>query len=185
MFADNMRSVMDGNPHLLKRSHLAALVVLVIFTAWPGWAQSREPVIDESARPNYLYVITAQEGAYAGRTLTLKKVSLVTLYFTDQPARIVGHMPTQEWVNRFSPEGSLADADPPNGVLSVLGASDNKEVVLELKEPKLDSETLRFRARFLRGSLPASFGLCTLFMEAVPGSPVLRESGRTESRSEP
>jgi hypothetical protein len=49
---------------------------------------------------------------------------------------------------------------------------------LELKNPKMDGETLRYEVRILEGRLPPSFGVASLFVEDSPGSPVLESSSQ-------
>ena len=128
-------------------------------------------VIDTSRDPDVLHVLTAREGAFAGRTLTLKSVASAVVFFRDRPARAAGHIATAEFERRFSRRAGGIDADPPNAIVSILGR--DAMVVVELKEPKLDGETLRFDVDVLSGELPVSFGATSLFMEASPGSPLL------------
>jgi hypothetical protein len=143
----------------------------------PKTADSQQHVIDHSRRPDYLYVITADEGAFSGRTLTMKRVATAAAVFSDSPTRIAGHMLTSEFVSRFSRLADQADADPPNALLSVLGLDGATEVVPELSNPRLDGDTLRWEMRLLQGTMSASFGVCSLFLENAAGSTVLRPPG--------
>jgi hypothetical protein len=152
------------------------LFVFLLFAA--GWVPhagaSPKIVLNDSETPQYLFVQTAWEGTFAGRTLTLKRVSPVTLFFSDRPARIAGHILTGEFVERFSKDAGKIDADPPNATLSVMTPEGEAySVVLELKNPKLDGDTLQYEVRVLEGRLPVSFGVASLFFEGTPGSPVL------------
>ena len=54
-------------------------------------------------------------------TLTLQDVSPSTLYFSDRPERVVGHMTTEQFVDQWSEGPNSFLEDPPNAVLSYVG----------------------------------------------------------------
>ena len=51
--------------------------------------------------------------------LTLSGVSPATLYFSDRPERVVGHMTNEQFVEGWSLGEDNFAADPPNAVLSL------------------------------------------------------------------
>ena len=56
-----------------------------------------------------------------------------------------------------------------------------EELVVVLREPRLEGDTLSYRVEILEGSLPLSFGPCTLFID-VFGRPLAPASGGGEQR---
>jgi hypothetical protein len=66
-----------------------------------------------------MFVQTARDIAYKDGVLTLQDVSPVTVFFSDRPQRIVGHVRNDLFLKKW-PEGSNSfKSDPPNAVLSV------------------------------------------------------------------
>jgi hypothetical protein len=110
-------------------------------------------------------------------TLTLRGVTPSTLYFSDRPQRVVGHMSTADFVDLWAIGDNSFEADPPNAVLSFLepGADVPEDVVVVLKEPNLDDGgDLAYSIDVLEGTVPAHAGPVTLFIDPFgrPLSPV-------------
>ena len=57
-------------------------------------------------------------------TLTLQDVSPSTLYFSDRPERVVGHMTTEQFVDHWSEGPNSFLEDSPNAVMSYVGTGD-------------------------------------------------------------
>jgi hypothetical protein len=108
--------------------------------------------------------------------LTLTGLSPSTLYFSDRPERIVGHMTTAQFVDQWSVGDNSFASDPPNAVLSWVGTSENRpdDCVVVLTEPKAEGDSIHYAIEVLEGSVPASSGACTLFIDPLgrPLSPV-------------
>lgn len=107
--------------------------------------------------------------------LTLRGVSPSTLYFSDRPERIVGHMTTDEFVGEWGEGPNSFESDPPNAVLSFpdpTGGLDDAVVVLTA--PVLQGDSLQYDIEVLDGAVPAEAGNCTLFIDPLgrPLSPV-------------
>ena len=73
-------------------------------------------------------------------TLTLSGINPATLYFSDRPERIVGHVPTDVFVDQWDKGKDNFAADPPNATLSILSGGEPQEVVVVLKAPRLSRE---------------------------------------------
>ncbi|HEY7633771.1 MAG TPA: hypothetical protein VH817_23935 [Thermoleophilaceae bacterium] len=140
-----------------------------------------------------MFVQTAQGIDSAGGTLTLQGVTPSTLYFSDRPQRVVGHMATADFVDLWAIGDNSFESDPPNAVLSFLEPGDDvpEDVVVVLKEPNLDGAgDLSYSIEVLEGTLPAHSGPVTLFIDPFgrPLSPVSvcgvrrRERRRTRRR---
>ena len=71
-----------------------------------------------------MFVQTARGASSAGGVLTLHAITPSTLFFSDRPQRIVGHLSSAQFVELWGEgENSFAE-DPPNAVLSFLEPGD-------------------------------------------------------------
>jgi hypothetical protein len=108
--------------------------------------------------------------------LTLVGLSPSTLYFSDRPERVVGHMTTAQFVDQWSVGDNSFASDPPNAVLSWVHSGEDRpdDCVVVLREPKADGDSIRYAIDVLEGSVPTSSGACTLFIDPLgrPLSPV-------------
>ena len=82
-----------------------------------------------------LYAQTAAGMAYENGRLTLKGIAPTTLYFSDRPERITGHIPTQEFFDSWGEGDDSFASDPPNAVLSIFSEEEVNDVVVVLQEP--------------------------------------------------
>ena len=70
-------------------------------------------IIEERAAEQSMFVQTAQAAVSDGTTLTLKGVTPSTLYFSDRPQRVVGHMTTADFVELWDAgENSFEERSP-------------------------------------------------------------------------
>jgi len=138
-----------------------------------------------------MFVQTAQGIESDGKTLTLRGVTPSTLYFSDRPQRVVGHMTTTDFVDLWAIGDNSFESDPPNAVLSFLepGADVPEDAVVVLKQPNLDGAgELSYSIDVLEGTVPAKTGPVTLFIDPFgrPLSPVsvcgIRRRGRRRAR---
>ena len=124
-----------------------------------------------------MFVQTAQGIESDGAKLTLQGITPSTLYFSDRPKRVVGHMATADFVDLWAIGDNSFETDPPNAVLSFLepGADVPDDAVVVLKEPNLDRRRRSLLLhRGARGSGPDATGPVTLFIDPFgrPLSPV-------------
>jgi len=145
-----------------RRTILFATALLLL--SIPLIALGGDHVIDESKKPQYLFVLSAESGTYADGKLTLKNVPLV-VYFSDRPNRIAGHMSVKKLVDIWGKGSDSFKADPPNATLSIFDEQGNKNAVVEISNPVQMKETVTFTADILQGSIPASFPAGTLFID--------------------
>jgi hypothetical protein len=138
-----------------------------------------------------MFVQTAQSIESTGDTLTLRGITPSTLYFSDRPQRVVGHMATTDFVDLWAIGDNSFEADPPNAVLAFLepGADVPDDAVIVLKEPNLDGGgELSYSIEVLDGTVPKYAGPVTLFIDPFgrPLSPVsvcgVRRRGRRRGR---
>jgi hypothetical protein len=88
-------------------------------------------------------------GAPGRYTLTLKQGLGDTVYFSDRPAKVVGTVPTQQFLDALG----FTPANPPNAALVGHRDAAHKDVVvLELFDPRYDAgaNTLAYEVALLR-----------------------------------
>ena len=84
-----------------------------------------------------------------GATLTLRDVTSSTLFFSDRPQRVVGHMTTTDFVELWGEGDNSFEADPPNAVLSFVepGADTPTDAVVVITDPSLRTDSCRTPSR--------------------------------------
>jgi hypothetical protein len=142
----------------------------------------------------FLFVQTFESGRWTSNpsgdgsfSLSLTGHAAETIYFSDRPERIVGTVPTHQFLGALG----FTPADPPNAALVARTATGDDVVVLELFDPiyqeEFDSDggvTVTYAARVLAdyagdglahlasqqsdGNLAESFGPASLFIDDCP-----------------
>jgi len=129
--------------------------------------ETGEPAGD--AKVTYLFVQSAATATLKDGTLTLKGVSPTTIYFSDRPQRIAGHLETNSLVEALK-EDQRPDSfeiDPPNATLSVLSKDTVDEVVVILKEPAVDGDTIVYPVEVMEGVKEIEGGPVSLFIDVI------------------
>jgi len=114
-----------------------------------------------------LFAQTARELTTDGDRVTFHGLSPATLYFSDRPQRVVGHLSTRQFVDLWNEgDNSFAD-DPPNAVISFVEVGDQtpEDAIVVLKDPQLDSDKITYTVEMLEGSLPDKGELCSVFID--------------------
>ena len=131
---------------------------------------------DDTVMVEEMFVRIARSVTSEESTLTLQDVSPSTLYFSDRPERVVGHMTTEQFVDQWSEGPNSFLEDPPNAVLSYVGTGDDipSDAVVVLRDPVVSGSSLSYSIEVLDGTLPATSGAVTLFIDPLgrPLSPV-------------
>ena len=132
--------------------------------------------IEQLETEESMFVQTARGITSDGATLTLRDVTPSTLFFSDRPQRVVGHMTTADFVELWGEGDNSFEADPPNAVLAFVepGADAPTDAVIVIKKPTLDNEQLSYSVDVLDGTVPTQAGPVTLFIDPFgrPLSPV-------------
>ncbi len=150
-------------------------------------------LIEELEAEESMFVQTAAGVVLANGTLTLQGVTPSTLYFSDRPQRVVGHMTTADFIELWGEGENSFESDPPNAVLAFVpdGAAVPQDAVVVIKEPRLGDGTLSYSIEVLEGEIPAEAGPVTLFIDPFgrPLSPVsvcgVRRRERRRDRRRP
>jgi hypothetical protein len=122
-----------------------------------------------------LFVQTAKSATLVNGKLTLNAVSPTTVYFSDRPTRVAGHIATSEMIPLWSEGKNSFLKDPPNATLSAFTSDGNvADVVVELKNPGLSGGQMTYDVRVLQGTLPANAEAASLFIDVIgmPMTPV-------------
>ena len=137
---------------------------------------TEEQMLEELEAEQSMFVQTARAIKSDGTTLTLKNVTPATLYFSDRPKRIVGHMTTVDFVDLWAEGDNNFEEDPPNAVLAFLEPGDEapEDAVVVLQQPRLENGELSYSIETLEGTVPTQTGPVTLFIDPFgrPLSPV-------------
>jgi hypothetical protein len=121
-----------------------------------------------------LYVQTAHSMSAADGRISLHHLAPSTLYFSDRPDRVTGHIRSSEFVETWGQGDDSFASTPPNAVLSIFQPTEVQDVVVVLTDPQLSGDALTYAVQVLDGELPTSGGECALFIDTIgrPLSPV-------------
>jgi hypothetical protein len=114
-----------------------------------------------------LFVQSADGVRIADGKLTLVDVSTNTIFFSDRPARVAGHMTTEEFVPFWGEGTDSFSKDPPNATLSVFTEGEPTNLVVTISNPVLSDDDLNYDIVVLEGSPPAEGGECSLFIDVI------------------
>lgn len=117
-----------------------------------------------------LIVMNAAGAKLEGNKLTLLGAAPNAIIFADRPVRAAGHALTAHLLEEWD-EGSDSFAkDPPNATVSVFAkdGSTVKDVVVTLKSPKADANSITFDVTVLEGALsPDADGPASVFIDII------------------
>ena len=131
----------------------------------PAWAADEAPV--------FMFVQSSQDliADQSAMTLTLVNVNPQTIYFSDRPERIAGHLMMEKYLAEWTPAVGPDNfsANPPNASLSVYepGQENNSLAVVEISNPRLSGSDLTYDYKLLQGVVPANGGVTTLFIDRI------------------
>jgi hypothetical protein len=114
-----------------------------------------------------MFVQVARNMTTAGDKVTFHGLSPATLFFSDRPQRVVGHLTAQQFVDEWDKGENSFAVDPPNAVISFLEAGDEtpEDAIVVLKDPGLDGDRITYSVDILEGSLPAKAESCSVFID--------------------
>ena len=118
-----------------------------------------------------MFVQTAEDIKADAKTLRLVNVTQQTLYFSDRPVRIAGHLTMPAYMDEWKAGAGPDDfaSDPPNATLSVYepGSKENKLIVIEISHPVVDGKDLVYNYKLIEGTMPKTGGAAALFIDWV------------------
>jgi hypothetical protein len=150
----------------MKTSALLVAAPLCLVAMQFAVAQTKAP----AKAAEFLFVQTAKDIAYKDGVLTLQDVSPMTVFFSDRPQRIVGHVRNDLFLKKWAEDSNSFKSDPPNAVLSVSkDKTPPTSTVVVLNNPRLNGNNLTYDVRTLEGELPTTGIMSTLFIDGSGG----------------
>jgi hypothetical protein len=115
-----------------------------------------------------LFVLNSRGATLQGETLVLTGVTPSSIIFADRPVRAAGHQPTADIIAEWASGDDSFAKNPPNATVSVLGKDGSvKDVVVVLKNPKLEGDKLSFNVQVLEGDLAGGDGPAAVFIDII------------------
>ena len=130
---------------------------------------------DHDMQISLLFVQTSKAIASDAQSFRLIEANDQTIYFSDRPNRIAGHIPLDRFVKGWSKGEDSFAANPPNAVVSVYETSlvENVTAVVELSAPVMDGSDLVYSYRIVDGAMPTRGGATSVFIDTFgPGGGV-------------
>ena len=158
---------MKKHPNLNK---LIALTGALIISALPVGRADEKKKTDET-KVQLMFVQTAEDLKTDSNTLRLVNVAQQTLYFSDRPVRVAGHltMPAymDEWKAGEGPDNF--SSDPPNATISVYesGRHENTLAVVKISHPVIDGKDLVYNYKLIEDAMPKAGGATALFIDWI------------------
>ncbi len=133
---------------------------------------------------DYLFVQNSKAVSLKDGVLTMKGVQSDTLYFSDRPDRIVGRMSTNEFADTWAKGHDSFKSDPPNAVLSVMEDPEPQDIVVVLRDPRLEGDNLVYDVEVLEENKSVSGETSALFIDVIgrPLTPVSFAGAARRSR---
>ena len=121
--------------------------------------------------PSYLFVQSAKKVDCKDGILTLYDVPRQTIFFSDRPNRVVGNLPTEKFVAKWTddkrPNGFATV--PPNAALTVFQPDGVKTAIVELSNPRMQGNNLSYNIKVLQGVAGAQSAEGVLFIDDYTG----------------
>jgi hypothetical protein len=88
------------------------------------------------------------------------QTALSTLYFSDRPQRVVGHLATNDFVDLWDEGDNSFEEDPPNAVLAFREPGDDapEDAVVVIEGLGLENGQLSYSIQTLEGAVPGQAG---------------------------
>jgi len=146
-----------------------SIALLLIAIAPQGAkAQADYAVKDTTTKVEMLFVQSAKGATLTNGKLTLTGVGATTVFFSDRPRRIAGHIATTEMVPLWSEGQNSFLKDPPNATLSAF-TPDGQVVntVVVLRNPVLSGDRITYDVTVTQGNVPANVDGASLFIDII------------------
>jgi hypothetical protein len=122
-------------------------------------------------KPQLMFVQTAEDMKADDKTLRLVNVGKQTVFFSDRPERIAGHIAMPAYLEEWTAAAGKDNFsnDPPNATLSVYepGAKENALAVVEISHPVVEGNDLVYHYKLIDGPMPKSGGATALFIDWI------------------
>jgi hypothetical protein len=140
----------------------AAAASIVLCSGWIAFAASEK----SSDNPPIMFVQSAAGASFKDGKLTLMSPS--TIFFSDRPARLAGHMPCSSFIRAWSDGDDSFKKNPPNAVLAVFDPNGTpKKMVVTLQNPRFEGSNLVYDANMIKGGAPEGNAPAAMYQEAA------------------
>ena len=135
------------------------------------------PAAAAESKVQLMFVQSSESLKADDKTLRLVNASPQTIYFTDRPVRMAGHITMSDYMKEWTAAAGPNNfsKDPPNATLSVYeaGKESNVLTVVEISQPVIEGRDLVYRYKVIEGKVPATGGATSLFIDWIgPGGGV-------------
>lgn len=150
-----------------------AFLLVAVMLSVAACATSSTTSSTSSESPQYMFVQIAEDVKVdtAANTFRLVKVNQQTMYFSDRPERIAGHLIMADYLKEWTAQAGKDNfkADPPNAALSVYepGKPNNTLVVVKITNPVVEGADLIYSYKILKGTMPDKGGPTSLFIDWI------------------
>jgi len=149
------------------------LVAAAMFSMAGCSTTSKTSTTSSQTQAQLMFVQSAEDVRVdpANQTLRLVKVNPQTLYFSDRPVRIAGHLKMADYLTEWTAKAGKDNfgKNPPNATLSVYepGQPDNTVVVVEITNPVVDGADILYNYKLINGTMPTAGGATALFIDWI------------------
>jgi hypothetical protein len=146
-----------------------AIVLMTAITVLALYPAARLAIAQ--TKPSFLFVQSAKKIDYKDGVMTLYDVPKQTMFFTDRPNRVVGNLPTDKFVARWTTDTSPGGfaSNPPNAAVTIFQPDGAKTAIVELSSPRLDGNKLSYNVKVLQGIASAQPAEGVLFIDNYGG----------------
>jgi hypothetical protein len=144
-----------------------AFTCCLLVLALTSLCHAQDTSKQQASSLQFLFVQSAQSFTYTDGKLSLHGVSPYTIYFTDRPVRIAGHIPVKDYIDWGRDAKDSFTKNPPNGTLSIIAGDEAKNIVMVLKDAELEGDMLSYKVRILEGEMPPEGGVNSLFIDII------------------
>lgn len=125
-------------------------------------------VNDTTSKVEILFVQSAKGATLVNGKLSLTGIAATTVFFSDRPHRIAGHLATREMIPLWSEGKDSFLKDPPNATLSSFTSDGNVvNAVVVLRNPTLTGTTMTYEVMVTQGSVPPNIDGASLFIDII------------------
>lgn len=115
-----------------------------------------------------LFVQSGKNADFNGKILKINNITSNTIYFSNRPQRIVGHIPNADFLKAWNSKKQKDSfkKDSPNAAISYYGKDGKPDVaIVELSDFKVEKNSISYEVKILSGKLPKESREVTLFID--------------------
>jgi hypothetical protein len=176
MKGTTMKNLTESHKSLIHAGQ--ALLLAALMLSMPGCSKteptSTPPTTSATSSQAQLMFVQSAEDIRVNptnKTVRLIKVNPQTLYFSDRPVRMAGHLKMADYLTEWTAKAGKDNfgADPPNATLSVYepGQPDNTIIVVEILNPIVEGSDITYTYKIINGTMPVAGGATALFIDWI------------------